>query len=72
MEKFITKTSEQARLEARHHMKDTSCPECGGHGLCTRSSRYVREGFFKSKLQVKHNYRCIACSCEWNTGWQDR
>ena len=67
MEKYIVKTSIQAKAEKENKGKENSCPECGG--LCLGSVSLKNGGFLLTKSYKKNNYTCIKCSCEWSTGW---
>lgn len=67
MNKLVTKTSAQARMEQAKQRKDTACPECGGHCLGLVSTRST--GFWYTKTERRNEYTCIECKCEWATPW---
>lgn len=70
MEKFITKTSVQAKQEQQERDKESSCPECGkiAH-IGINATRSL--GRFGLKTEYRKEYTCFQCGCEWNTGWKN-
>lgn len=67
--KYVTRTSEQAKIERQELEEDNRCPECGNYciGLVTTKSI---GGLFSKKIERRNNYSCMDCGTEWNTGWK--
>lgn len=66
MNKTITKTSRQSKLEQRKHSKESTCPECGSN-FCSALIE-TKIGFFK--IQERRLFGCIDCGCHWHTDWE--